>query len=166
MTDYNVAASSTILLDYRKPAIDAKTKKKMVIEYKTRQSAGFDIPANHSVTVRAGTMSVIKTGLYVDQSVDYIGQHTGLMGVTLYPEMQIRSRSGLAYKHSIFVLNAPGTIDSDYTGEIMVLLFNAGTEDFEVEEGMRIAQGVLTFYTKGNINVKDSNRAGGFGSTG
>jgi dUTP pyrophosphatase len=86
-------------------------------------------------------------------------------------EAQIRSRSGLAAKHGVVVLNAPGTIDADYRGEIMVLLMNHGKEDFVITRGMRIAQMVIAPYTRVLWNEVDdlssSERgAGGFGSTG
>ena len=88
-------------------------------------------------------------------------------------EAQIRPRSGLAYKHGITVLNAPGTIDSDYRGEIKVLLINHGQEDFTIERGMRIAQMVIAQHEQGSwlqvfeFDTEDTNRgAGGFGSTG
>jgi dUTP pyrophosphatase len=86
-------------------------------------------------------------------------------------EAQIRPRSGLAYKNGITVLNAPGTIDADYRGEVKVLLINLGSEPFTITAGMRIAQMVITPYTKAALNevetVSETVRgAGGFGSTG
>lgn len=86
-------------------------------------------------------------------------------------EAQIRPRSGLAYKNGVTVLNAPGTIDADYRGEVKVLLINLGSEPFTITAGMRIAQMVITPYTKAALNevetVSETVRgAGGFGSTG
>jgi dUTPase len=84
-------------------------------------------------------------------------------------EIQVRSRSGLALKHGITVLNSPGTIDSDYNKEIGVILYNAGHEPFEIEKGMRIAQAVICPVIRGNFeyvdDIEDGGR-GGYGSTG
>ena len=86
-------------------------------------------------------------------------------------EVQIRPRSGLAFKNGITCLNTPGTIDSDYRGEIKVLLINLGAEEFEITRGMRIAQMIVAPVTQANLNevgkLGDTERgAGGFGSTG
>ncbi|RVI60384.1 dUTP diphosphatase, partial [Sinorhizobium meliloti] len=86
-------------------------------------------------------------------------------------EGQIRPRSGLAFKHGITCLNTPGTVDSDYRGEVKVLLVNLGAEDFAVERGMRIAQMVIAPVTRLAIREADgatttARGAGGFGSTG
>lgn len=86
-------------------------------------------------------------------------------------EAQVRSRSGLAYRHGIFCLNSPGTIDSDYRGEIGVLLANFGTTPFTIERGMRIAQLVITRYEKViweevTALPPTARGTGGFGSTG
>ena len=86
-------------------------------------------------------------------------------------EAQIRPRSGLAFKHGVTVLNAPGTIDADYRGEVKVLLINHGPQSFEITRGMRIAQMVIAPVTTALFepvkNLDDSDRgAGGFGSTG
>lgn len=85
---------------------------------------------------------------------------------------EIRPRSGLAFKHGITVLNSPGTVDSDYRGEIKVLLINLGENDFIVERGMRIAQMVIQKYEKStliavdSLDLNTSRAAGGYGSTG
>jgi dUTP pyrophosphatase len=86
-------------------------------------------------------------------------------------EAQVRPRSGLAFKHGITCLNTPGTIDSDYRGEVKVLLINLGDEDFTIERGMRIAQVVMAPVTRMAVNEgteldETSRGAGGFGSTG
>lgn len=86
-------------------------------------------------------------------------------------EAQIRSRSGLAYKNGIIVINAPGTIDSDYRGEVFVPLINLSNEDFTIERGMRIAQMVISQFTQVNWNIvhdldSTARGSGGFGSTG
>lgn len=97
---------------------------------------------------------------------------TGL-SISLPPgyEAQIRPRSGLALKHGITVLNAPGTIDADYRGEIKVILANLGSEDFTIERGMRIAQMVVARHANVEWNIVESleetdRGTGGFGSTG
>jgi dUTP pyrophosphatase len=86
-------------------------------------------------------------------------------------ELQVRPRSGLAMRHGVTVLNAPGTVDSDYRGEVMVLLVNLGGEPFRMERGERIAQGVLAPVARAELveaqTLLDTARgAGGFGSTG
>lgn len=96
--------------------------------YATPQSAGMDIRANIDapVTLRPLERKLIPTGLYMALPEGY--------------EAQIRPRSGLALKHGLTVLNSPGTIDSDYRGEVMVLLVNLSGDDFTVNDGERIAQ--------------------------
>lgn len=126
----------------------------------TEGSAGFDLRANlgHPVVLKKNTRRIIPTGLFFEISEGY--------------EVQIRPRSGLAAKHGITVLNSPGTIDSDYRGEIQVILINHGDEDFVINHGERIAQGVLafsiqpTFVRKDEIDKNTSRGANGFGSTG
>jgi len=116
-----------------------------------------DLRACESVTIQAGTRACVATGLFLEMP----------LGV----EAQIRPRSGLALKHGITVLNTPGTIDSDYRGEIKVILANLGSEDFKIEIGDRIAQMVFATVTKATLvkaetlNATDR-AAGGFGSTG
>lgn len=132
-------------------------------EYATDGSSGFDLRANLSETlvIKSGEYKLIKTGLYFNIPDNF--------------EIQVRSRSGLAYKHGVCVLNGIGTIDSDYTGEIGVLLINHGKEDFIINHGDRIAQGVLVSVTAknivnlnkvNNINTNTERGSGGFGSTG
>ncbi len=128
-------------------------------KYETEGSAGMDISAaiSESITIEKGKISLIPTNL----------------SIALLPglECQVRSRSGLAAKHGIFCLNAPGTIDSDYRGEIKVILANFGETDFIINCGDRIAQLVIASYQKVNWELSDSldethRSAGGFGSTG
>lgn len=132
-------------------------------EYATDGSSGFDLRANLSETlvIKSGEYKLIKTGLYFNIPDNF--------------EIQVRSRSGLAYKHGVCVLNGIGTIDSDYTGEIGVLLINHGKEDFIINHGDRIAQGVLVSVIAknivnlnkvNNINTNTERGSGGFGSTG
>ena len=108
-------------------------------EYKTTGASGMDLLAfiKKSVTVKPKTSLLIPTGLSVAFSEDY--------------EIQIRPRSGLAAKNNISVLNTPGTIDSDYRGEIKVILYNHGKEDFLINNKDRIAQMVLTPVIKMNF---------------
>lgn len=127
--------------------------------YATEGSAGMDLLAavDDEVTLRPGERRLIPTGLAI-----------ALPGGT---EAQVRPRSGLALKHGVTVLNAPGTIDADYRGEIGVILINLGAEDFTVTRGARIAQLVIAPYQRvtwrPGANLEESLRgAGGFGSTG
>lgn len=103
-------------------------------EYKTKGAAGVDLKANieEEIVLKPLERKLIPTGLYVEIPEGYEGQ--------------VRPRSGLAIKHGVTVLNAPGTIDSDYRGEICVILINLGNEDFVINPGDRIAQFVLNKY--------------------
>jgi dUTP pyrophosphatase len=129
-------------------------------EYATSGSAGFDLRSNVNVTIQPGEFDKVPTGLYFELPPNY--------------EMQVRPRSGLSAKHGVTVLNSPGTIDSDYRGEIIVILINHGKEPFKIEVGDRIAQGViaqtLTNFIKLNnvseISDNTERSSGGFGSTG
>lgn len=127
--------------------------------YATTGSAGLDICAANTEDIVIPSMRrvLIPSGLSVALPIGY--------------EAQIRPRSGLAVKHGVTILNAPGTIDSDYRGEIMILLINLGTEDFIITRGMRIAQMIVTRYENvkwnlvSNLDETDRNYKG-FGSTG
>ena len=127
--------------------------------YKTNGASGMDLIAfiNKPLNIKPKTSSLIPTGLSVAFSKDY--------------EIQIRPRSGLAAKNNISVLNTPGTIDSDYRGEIKVILYNHGNNDFTINNGDRIAQMILAPVVK--IELEETNSLpetirgkGGFGSTG
>ena len=112
---------------------------------------------NHSITLAPKTSFLIPTGLSMAFSEDY--------------EIQIRPRSGLAAKNNISVLNTPGTIDSDYRGEIKIILFNHGDNDFVINNGDRVAQMILTPIVKMDLeevnDLPETVRGkGGFGSTG
>ena len=127
--------------------------------YATEQSAGMDLKANIDEPVTLGPLerALIPTGLY-------IARPDGT-------EAQVRPRSGLAAKHGISVLNAPGTIDADYRGEVKVILVNLSNDPFVVNPGERIAQMVVARYEKvvwDEVEVLDDTErgAGGFGSTG
>jgi dUTP pyrophosphatase len=128
-------------------------------EYATIASAGLDVRAKLELpmVLQPDEWKLIPTGLFVALPVG--------------TELQVRPRSGLAFKHGITVLNSPGTIDADYRGEIGVLLINHGAKPFTVEHGERIAQIVLARYEQINWketeNLPSSDRGtGGFGSTG
>tara|TARA_A100001011_G_scaffold201413_1_gene209722 strand:- start:1685 stop:2122 length:438 start_codon:yes stop_codon:yes gene_type:complete len=127
--------------------------------YKTDGASGMDLMAfiNEPITLKPKSSCLVPTGLSVAFSSDF--------------EIQIRPRSGLAAKNSISVLNAPGTIDSDYRGELKVILFNHGNLDFLIHNKDRIAQMILTPVIKMDLeetdNLPDTVRGiGGFGSTG
>lgn len=127
--------------------------------YATASSAGMDLRANLDapIILEPGQRALIPTGLFLELSEG--------------TEAQVRPRSGLAFKHGITVLNAPGTIDADYRGEVGVLLINLGQEAFEVKDGERIAQLVVATYARVAFNEVDDLRAtergaGGFGHTG
>ena len=127
--------------------------------YETSASAGMDLRANISepLTLKPLERAIIKTGLFIELPIGY--------------EAQVRPRSGLAAKKGITVLNAPGTIDADYRGEIGVILANLSNDDFRVEDGERVAQLVIAKHERAEwIEVgelsKTSRGAGGFGSTG
>ena len=128
-------------------------------QYETIASAGMDVRANidQAITLTPLGRSLVKTGLFVEIPIGY--------------EIQVRPRSGLAFKKGITVLNSPGTIDADYRGEIGVLLVNLSSEPFVIEDGERIAQLVLASYEQASWQeveiLGDSDRGqGGFGSTG
>lgn len=103
-------------------------------EYSTPQSAGFDLRANldNIEILKPGERKLVGTGLFIALEPGY--------------EAQVRPRSGLAIKKGITVLNAPGTVDADYRGEVGVILYNASKEDFVIEPGERIAQMVIAKY--------------------
>ena len=136
--------------------LDTKVK---IPEYKTSGSSGMDLMAfiENSIKILPNTLELIPTGLSIAIPEDL--------------EIQIRPRSGLAAKSSISVLNTPGTIDSDYRGEIKIILFNHGNKDFIVNNNDRIAQMVLMPVIKMEIEEVDQlpktiRGSGGFGSTG
>jgi dUTP pyrophosphatase len=137
------------------------------VAYKTKYSAGFDILSKKSVEILPGKIALVPTGLFIDSwSTISVRDNVTQQYIELRPELQIRPKSGLAYKYYISVLNAPGTIDADYPDEIKVLLINNGTEPFYFNSGDAIAQGVLNYTRRvGLIDVEDVERIGGFGST-
>ncbi len=127
--------------------------------YETLASAGMDLRANieDPIVLKPLERTIIKTGLYIALAKGY--------------EAQVRPRSGLAAKFGITVLNAPGTIDADYRGEIGVILVNVSNDDFTINDGDRVAQMVIAKYEHIEWNEvselsETSRGAGGFGSTG
>lgn len=124
--------------------------------------SGFDLRANleSPVVIKSMTMEMIPTGLYFEVENGY--------------EIQVRSRSGLARKNQLIVLNQPGTIDSAYRGEVLVMLFNLGRNDIQINHGDRIAQGVVCpVIGSGKLTIIETDTlsesvrgTGGFGSTG
>ena len=129
-------------------------------EYATEGSSGFDLRASEDLTIEIGNYEMVPTGLFFEIPNGF--------------EIQVRPRSGLAAKYGVTVLNTPGTIDSDYRGEIKVILINHGKEIFKIQKGDRIAQAVIaqtsTTYIKlnkvSNISDNTERSSGGFGSTG
>lgn len=125
--------------------------------YASDGAAGMDIVAAETLTLRPGARHAVATGFAMAIPAGY--------------EVQVRPRSGLALKHGITCLNTPGTIDSDYRGEVKVILANLGTESFRIARGERIAQFVAAPVTRARLvvveAVGDTARGdGGFGSTG
>ena len=125
----------------------------------TPGSAGLDLKANLEQDIRLKPLErvAIPTGLFISIPLGYEGQ--------------IRSRSGLSFKHGIIVINAPGTIDSDYRGELKILLINLSNEDYIVHDGDRVAQLVISSYAVPEWNLvndldKSQRADNGFGSTG
>jgi dUTP pyrophosphatase len=132
-------------------------------EYATEGSSGFDLRANllEPITIQSGKFAIIPTGLFFE--------------IPPHFEIQVRPRSGLAAKFGVTVLNTPGTVDSDYRGEVKVILINHGEADFTVNHGDRIAQGVIASVIGKNVisfnqttEISDDTQrsSGGFGSTG
>ena len=128
-------------------------------KYETAGSAGMDLLAaiDETLTIKPGEIKLVKTGIAFALEQGF--------------EAQVRPRSGLALKNGITVLNTPGTIDSDYRGEVCVILINHSQTDFVITRGMRIAQVVIAKYEQAQVveveNLDETLRGtGGFGSTG
>jgi dUTP pyrophosphatase len=133
------------------------SKSAIVPEYKHSGDSGLDLYSIEEKTILPGETKLIHTGIAIELP-------NGL-------EAQIRPRSGLALKHSITVLNTPGTVDASYRGEIGIILINHGTSSFDVSQGMRIAQMVIVPVIRAEIEKVEqlsttSRGDGGFGSTG
>ena len=135
------------------------TSKHDLPKYETEASAGMDLRANLAapVVLKPFQRILIPTGLFMELPLGY--------------EAQVRPRSGLAVKHGITVLNTPGTIDSDYRGEVKVILINLSDSDFEIKDGERIAQMIISAHIQAQLEAVEvlnetSRGAGGFGHTG
>ena len=125
--------------------------------YASEDAVGLDVAAAEELTLEPGQRHAVATGFAIEIPRGY--------------EVQVRPRSGLAIKHGVTCLNTPGTIDSDYRGEVQVLLVNLGDQDFAVERGMRVAQMVVAPVARAQIEERGlagatARGAGGFGSTG
>lgn len=136
--------------------LDDNSLKKAPV-YSTKGAAGLDFFSDKDYKLDPGSITLIKTNIAMAIPEGY--------------ELQIRSRSGLALKNGVFVLNAPGTIDSDYRGEIGVIMCNLSSQVYQVNRGDRIAQGVLAKHEIADIKVVDDigdtdRSSNGFGSTG
>jgi dUTP pyrophosphatase len=136
---------------------EASAQRLPLPEYATPGASGVDLRSVESITIQPGSWGFVGTGLHLEIPQGY--------------EAQVRSRSGLALKKGVMVLNTPGTIDSDYRGEVRVILMNLGHEPFNVEPGDRIAQ--MVFCPVAKVEWEETDRlsstereAGGFGSTG
>lgn len=149
--------SEKILLKFKK--ISEEYSDIPLPAYSTEGSAGMDVRAaiTENLIIQPGTIHMIPTNLQVEIPEGF--------------EIQVRPRSGLAANYGIGILNSPGTIDSDYRGEIKIIMINLGSEPFTIKRGDRIAQMVLSKYYKAEIekvdHLSDSKRnSGGFGHTG
>lgn len=155
--------------EFEKILSDALTKKPLFFKklnpdavnptYAYDSDSGFDLYSTEEVILKPFERRLVPTGLSFDIPEGY--------------EIQVRTKSGLALKQGLMVLNSPGTVDQGYTGEVKVILFNASNEQQKVEKGMKIAQGVLSSVEPGKKvaliedNFEDKERgANGFGSTG
>jgi dUTP pyrophosphatase len=125
----------------------------IIPRYQTRGSVGLDLHSIEAATILPGERAMIGTGLRINLQEGFEGQ--------------VRSRSGLAAKNGVFVLNSPGTIDSDYRGEIKIILFNSGKEPFNVKKEDRIAQLVIArVWVDPELALDNTREDNGFGSTG
>jgi dUTP pyrophosphatase len=128
--------------------------------YNYTTDSGFDFYSVEEITIGPLGRALVPTGLKFDLPPNV--------------ELQVRSKSGLAIKDGLMVLNSPGTVDNGYTGEVQVIIFNTNQEEYIIKKGMKIAQGVLTHVLNGGVvelfetnKIKDKDRnANGFGSTG
>ncbi|MDR1134464.1 MAG: dUTP diphosphatase [Synergistaceae bacterium] len=136
---------------------DASARDIPLPSYATNGAAGMDLRSSEDMKLPPGGRAAVRTGLYLEIPPGWEGQ--------------ARPRSGLALKHGVTLLNSPGTIDSDYRGEIKVILVNLGEETFSIKKGDRIAQIIFSRHVRAKLleteEISDTERAsGGFGSTG
>lgn len=137
--------------------LEVITSSGILPEYKTKDAAGMDLSSNEYIILRPMERKLIDTGLKIAIPEGYEGQ--------------VRPRSGLAWNHGITVLNAPGTIDADYRGDLKVMLINLSEEEYAIEKGERVAQLVISKYEKVEIKAVEKlsetiRGEGGFGHTG
>lgn len=139
--------------------VKIKTKSGLLPQYETEGSAGMDLKAflKEKLVLEPGERALVPTGVFIELPVGF--------------EAQVRARSGLAIKHGIGMVNGVGTIDSDYRGEIKILLINLSKEEFEIDNGDRIAQLIVAQYERveweTTKQLSETQRgAGGFGHTG
>ena len=158
--DINNHFEQTEFIDRKVPLEFINNSDNQNPEYAYVSDSGFDLRANEDAWIFPMSRSIIKTGLIFNIPDGY--------------EIQVRSKSGIALKQGLFVLNSPGTVDSGYLGEIQVIMFNTTTEKVKIEKGQKIAQAVLCPVVGGKwvnlirvekIEDKDRNN-NGFGSTG
>ena len=158
--DINNHFEQTEFIDRKVPLEFINNSDNQNPEYAYVSDSGFDLRANEDVWIFPMSRNIIKTGLIFNIPDGY--------------EIQVRSKSGIALKQGLFVLNSPGTVDSGYLGEIQVIMFNTTTEKVKIEKGQKIAQAVLCPVVNGKwvnlvrveeIGEKDRNNQG-FGSTG
>ena len=150
MTDHSIILNIQLLPHHQDLTLPA---------YQSDEAAGMDLAAaiESDIILQPGRRALIPTGIAIELPAGY--------------EAQVRPRSGLAIKHGVTVLNSPGTIDSDYRGEIKVILINHGEEEFTINRGMRIAQMVIAPVLQAQIAVSadlsaSERGAGGFGHSG
>lgn len=129
----------------------------LIPEYATVGAAGADLKSAEDGVIKPGEIKLVKTGLFLEIPDGYEGQ--------------VRPRSGLALKFGVTVLNSPGTVDSDYRGEVGVILINHGNKDFVYKKGDRIAQLIFSKVTKAKFEIVEqinttTRGSGGFGHTG
>jgi dUTP pyrophosphatase len=143
-----------------KITIKYKSNNKKELKYNYQSDSGFDLYSNEEIIIPPFGRALVPTGVYFDLPQDF--------------EIQVRSKSGLAINQGLMVLNSPGTVDEGYTGEIKVIVFNTNQSEFKIENGMKVAQAVVSRCVTGRwVNlvqvdkIEDKDRGNkGFGSTG
>jgi dUTP pyrophosphatase len=128
--------------------------------YATAASAAADLRATSDYVIPPGERAKVSTGVWIER-VDWEKVPAGMI-----PELQVRARSGLAFKHGIMLTNGVGTVDADYKDEICVLLYNSGKDSFVIQKGDRIGQITLGLVSRMDALPIGGTRSGGFGSTG
>ncbi|MDR3254123.1 MAG: dUTP diphosphatase [Synergistaceae bacterium] len=150
----NITNKKTVTVRFKR---DAAASRAPLPSYATDGAAGMDLRASETIELEPGEFKSVGTGLFLEIPPGFEGQ--------------VRPRSGLAARHGVTLLNSPGTIDSDYRGELRVIVINHGSEIFKIEPGDRLAQIVFAALVRVELDetdgLSDTKRAsGGFGSTG